>query len=152
MNGDANGFMRLALGEALAAARRGEIPVGAVIVVASTGEILAQSGNRVEELSDPSAHAEMLAMREAAARLGTPRLVGCDLYVTLEPCPMCAALAGFARLRQVCFGAYDVKGGGVEHGPRIFEQPTCHHRPRVIGGIHEQRCGRLLRAFFARRR
>ncbi len=152
MNGGANAFMRLALGEALAAARRDEVPVGAVVVVAATGEILARSGNRVEEFSDPSAHAEVLAIRAAANRLGTPRLVGCDLYVTLEPCPMCAALAGFARIREVRFGAYDVKGGGVEHGPRIFEQPTCHHRPRVVGGIHEQRCARLLSAFFATRR
>src|SRR5919197_1100655 len=100
---------------------------------------LAAAGNRVEELSDPTAHAELLAIRAAGASLGAPRLVGCDLYVTLEPCPMCAAAIAFARLRRLYFGAYDPKGGGVEHGPRIFAQPTCHHRPEVYGGIDEAR-------------
>jgi tRNA(adenine34) deaminase len=144
--------MRLALAEALAAARRGEVPVGAIVVEAATGRVLGRAGNRVEKLADPSAHAEVLAIRAAGAALGTPRLVDCDLYVTLEPCPMCAALAGFARLRRVVFGAYDPKGGGVEHSPRIFDQPTCHHRPEVVGGVHEKRSARLLRAFFAARR
>lgn len=148
----AAGFMRLAITEALAAARRGEVPVGAIIVEAATGRVLSQAGNRVEELADASAHAELLAIRAASARLRTPRLVGCDLYVTLEPCSMCAALASFARVRRIVFGAYDAKGGGVEHGPRIFDQPTCHHRPEVVGGVAERRTGRLLRAFFAARR
>jgi tRNA(Arg) A34 adenosine deaminase TadA len=106
----------------------------------------------VEELGDPTAHAEMLAVRAAAARLGSPRLSGCDLYVTLEPCPMCAAAISFARVRRLYFGAADPKGGGVEHGARIFAQSTCHHRPEVYGGLDEARAGELLRRFFAERR
>ncbi|MBF0128522.1 MAG: nucleoside deaminase [Alphaproteobacteria bacterium] len=144
--------MRRAFEEARAAALRGEVPVGAVIVDAASGAVVAAAGNRTEELSDPTAHAEMLAIRAAAAALGTPRLEGCDLYVTLEPCPMCAAAIALARLRRVYFGAYDPKGGGVDHGPRIFAQATCHHRPEVYGGIDESRCGALLKAFFASRR
>ena len=144
--------MRLALAEAQAAAARGEVPVGAVLVEAATGSVLARAGNRVEELADPTAHAELLAIRAAAAALGAPRLVGVDLYVTLEPCPMCAQAIAFARLRRVYFAAYDPKGGGVEHGPRIFGQPTCHHRPEVYGGIAETEAAALLRDFFAGRR
>jgi len=144
--------MRLALAEAAAAAARGEVPVGAVLVEAATGSVLARAGNRVEELADPTAHAELLAIRAAAAALGAPRLVGVDLYVTLEPCPMCAQAIAFARLRRVYFAAYDPKGGGVEHGPRIFDQPGCNHRPEVYGGIAEGEAAALLQDFFKRRR
>ena len=115
------------------AAERGEVPIGAVIVGPS-GEVLAEAGNRTEETSDPTAHAEMLAIRAAAARLGAPRLVDCDLYVTLEPCPMCAQAISFARIRRLYWGAADPKGGGIEHGPRIFDQPTCHHKPGALSG------------------
>ena len=144
--------MELALAEAEAATARGEVPVGAVLVDGASGEVLARAHNRVEELHDPTAHAELLAIREAARGLGLKRLTGADLYVTLEPCPMCAQAIAFARLRRVYFGAYDPKGGGVDHGPRIFEQPTCHHRPEVIGGLEESRCGALLKDFFRERR
>jgi tRNA(adenine34) deaminase len=149
---DASGLMALALAEAEGAAARGEVPVGAVVVEAGSGAVLASAGNRVEELRDPTAHAEMLALRAAAARQGAPRLTDCDLYVTLEPCPMCAAAISFARVRRLYFGAADPKGGGVEHGPRIFSQPTCHHRPEIYGGIHETRAAMLLRSFFEARR
>ena len=144
--------MDLALAEAAAAAARGEVPVGAVVVDGRTGAVLARAGNAVEETHDPTAHAEMLAIREAAAKRGTARLVDCDIYVTLEPCAMCAQAIAFARLRRLYFGAADPKGGGVEHGARIFQQPTCHHRPEVIGGVQETRAARLLRAFFEDRR
>ena len=143
-----SGFMALALAEAERAGERGEVPVGAVVVEADTGSVLASAGNRVEELRDPTAHAEMLALRAAAGRQGTPRLADCDLYVTLEPCPMCATAVSFARIRRLYFGAGDPKGGGVEHGPRIFSQPTCHHRPEVYGGIDEARAAALLKRFF----
>jgi tRNA(adenine34) deaminase len=143
--------MMLALAEAEAAGARGEVPVGAVLVD-SGGCVLAASGNRVEADRDPTAHAEMLALRAGAARLGAGRLAECDLYVTLEPCAMCAAAIGLARLRRLYFGAYDSKGGAVEHGPRLFEQPTTHHRPEIYGGIEERRAGELLRAFFRDRR
>jgi tRNA(Arg) A34 adenosine deaminase TadA len=143
--------MALALDEAAAATRRGEVPVGAVLVDAA-GEVVAAFGNRVEEDTDPTAHAEMLALRAGAARLGLKRLAGCDLYVTLEPCPMCAAAIGLARIRRLYFAAYDPKGGGVEHGPRIFDQPTCHHRPEIYGGIAEKPAAALLRDFFKIRR
>jgi tRNA(adenine34) deaminase len=147
----ADGAMAHALDEAVAAAAAGEVPVGAVLVDGA-GTIVAASGNRVERDHDPTAHAEMLVLRGAAARLEAKRLEGCDLYVTLEPCPMCAAAVGLARIRRLYFGAYDPKGGGVEHGPRIFEQPTCHHRPEVYGGIAERAAAALLRAFFKARR
>ena len=143
--------MSIAFAEAEAAAARGEVPVGAVLVDGTTGAVLAQSGNRVEELHDPTAHAELLVIRAAAAGQAT-RLPGADLYVTLEPCPMCAQAIAFARIRRLYFGAYDPKGGGVDHGPRIFEQPTCHHRPEVYGGIGETRAGALLKAFFLAKR
>ncbi|MDO8838805.1 MAG: nucleoside deaminase [Parvibaculum sp.] len=143
--------MDMAFAEAEAAAARGEVPVGAVVVDAA-GMILARAGNRTLELKDPTAHAEMLAIRAACAALGSERLIGCDLYVTLEPCPMCAAAISFARLRRLYYGAADEKGGGVDHGPRIFEHPTCHHRPDVYGGIGEMRAAALLRVFFAARR
>ncbi len=138
-----------AFAEAEAAAVRGEVPVGAVVVDSVTGEIIAACGNRTEEDADPSAHAEILAIRAAAKVRATPRLPDCDLYVTLEPCAMCAAAIGFARIRRVYFGAYDPKGGAVEHGPRWFTQPTCLHRPEIYGGIEEGRAASLLRDFFA---
>jgi len=144
--------MAVAFAEAEAAAARDEVPVGAVLVDGTTGTILAQSGNRVEELHDPTAHAELLVIRAAATGTQAKRLPGCDLYVTLEPCPMCAQAISFARIRRLYFGAFDPKGGGVEHGPRIFGQPTCHHRPEVHGGIGEVRAGELLKAFFRARR
>jgi tRNA(adenine34) deaminase len=142
--------MALALAEAKDAGARGEAPVGAILVW--DGKVIAAAGNRVEELSDPTAHAEILALREAARLLGTPRLRGGDLYVTLEPCPMCATALSFARIKRVFFGAFDPKGGGVDHGPRIFDQPTCHHRPDVFGGLSEQACAALLTGFFKERR
>jgi len=144
--------MDLALAEAEAAGVLGEVPVGAVLVDGATGSILARAGNRVEALKDPTAHAEMIVIREAAAAAGLKRLEGADLYVTLEPCAMCAAAISFARLRRLYFGAGDPKGGAVEHGPRFFNQPTCHHRPEVYGGIGERQAGELLRAFFRARR
>ncbi len=143
--------MQRALREARAAAERGEVPVGAVIV-GPDGTVLAAAGNRTETDRDPTAHAEMLAIRSAAAAIGAPRLVDCDLYVTLEPCPMCAQAISFARLRRVYYGALDPKGGGVEHGPRIFSQPTCHHRPELYGGIGEREAAELLQSFFKARR
>jgi tRNA(Arg) A34 adenosine deaminase TadA len=143
--------MDLALAEAEAAGLSGEVPIGAVVVSAA-GEVLAKAGNRTVELRDPTAHAELLAIREACARIGSERLIGCDLYVTLEPCAMCAAAISFARLRRLYFGAPDPKGGAVEHGPRFFRQPTCHHAPEIYGGIGEARASDLLKRFFAARR
>lgn len=143
--------MDRALGEARLAAERGEVPIGAVIV-GPDGTILAEAGNRTEELRDPTAHAEMLVIRAAAARLGAPRLVDCDLHVTLEPCPMCAQAISFARIRRLYWGAADPKGGGIEHGPRIFDQPTCHHKPELYPGVGESEAGELLRKFFKARR
>ncbi len=143
-------FMSKALEQAVLSAQAGEVPVGAVIV--RHGRVLAQAHNRVEAWADPTAHAEILAVRAAAQALGSPRLLECDLYVTLEPCPMCAAALSLARIRRVYFGAYDPKGGGVEHGARVFDHATCHHRPEVIGGLRERDCARLLRDFFHVRR
>ena len=143
--------MDLALVEAERARELGEVPIGAVIVGAD-GAVLVKAGNRTLALRDPTAHAELLAIREACAKLGSERLSGCDLYVTLEPCAMCAAAISFARIRRLYFGASDPKGGAVEHGPRFFTQPTCHHAPEVIGGIGETRASALLKAFFAERR
>ncbi|MDB5394270.1 MAG: cytidine and deoxycytidylate deaminase [Rhodospirillales bacterium] len=144
--------MARAFAEAEAAGKRGEVPVGAVVVDAATGMVLAAAGNRTEQDADPTAHAEMLAIRAAAQVRGQPRLPDCDLYVTLEPCAMCAAAIAFARIRRVYFGAYDPKGGAVEHGSRWFTQPTCHHQPEIYGGIDEARAGALLRGFFVERR
>jgi tRNA(adenine34) deaminase len=146
-----NGAMARALDEAASAGAAGEVPVGAVLVDGA-GTIIAAAGNRVERDHDPTAHAEMLVLRAGAARLGARRLAGCDLYVTLEPCPMCAAAIGLGHIRRLYFAAYDAKGGGVEHGPRIFDQPTCHHRPEIYGGIAEGAAGDLLRRFFQARR
>ncbi|WP_209006147.1 nucleoside deaminase [Stappia sp. 28M-7] len=144
------GFMDLALEEARAAAGRGEVPVGAVLV--RGGEVLAADGNRTLELSDPTAHAEILVMRRAAASLGSQRLPDCDLYVTLEPCPMCAAAISFARIRRLYFGASDPKGGAVENGVRFYSQATCHHAPEVYSGLAERDAADLLRGFFKDRR
>jgi tRNA(adenine34) deaminase len=143
--------MELALAEAEQARDLGEVPLGAVIVSAG-GKVLARAGNRALTLHDPTAHAELLAIRAACASLGSERLVDCDIYVTLEPCAMCAAAISFARIRRLYFGAADPKGGAVEHGPRFFQQPTCHHAPEVIGGLGETRAAALLKDFFAARR
>ena len=144
--------MERAIAEAEQAGAAGEVPVGAVLVGFGRGEVLAAGGNRVIALHDPTAHAEMLAIREGAARAGSERLGDCDLYVSLEPCPMCAQAISLARIRRLYFAAYDPKGGGVTHGPRIFDQPGCNHRPEVTGGIDEARAQALLRRFFAARR
>jgi tRNA(adenine34) deaminase len=144
--------MAIALREAEDAARRDEVPVGAVIVDSNTKEIVARAGNRVELLKDPTAHAEMQAIRKACAALGQKRLDHCDLYVTLEPCAMCATAIAHARIRRVYFGAYDPKGGAVENGPQIFNQPTCHHKPDIYGGIGESASAELLVAFFKNKR
>jgi len=139
-----------AFAEARAAAARGEVPVGAAIV--RDGTVLAAAGNRTLADRDPTAHAEMLAIRAACAVLGTERLVGCDLYVTLEPCAMCAGAISFARLRRLYYAAEDVKGGAVDNGSRFYAQPTCHHAPEVYGGIRETEAAEMLRAFFRERR
>ena len=143
--------MQLALDEARRAAAAGEVPVGAVVVDAA-GRLIAAAHNRVETDGDPTAHAEIVALREAGRQRGSGRLVDCDLYVTLEPCPMCAQAIAFARIRRLYFGAADPKGGGVEHGPRIFASSSCHHRPEVYGGIGERRAAELLQRFFGARR
>jgi tRNA(Arg) A34 adenosine deaminase TadA len=143
--------MGTALAEAKEAAARGEVPVGAAIV-ASDGRILARASNRTRELADPTAHAEMIVIREASRLLNAERLEGCDIYVTLEPCAMCAAAISFARLRRLYYGAADPKGGAVENGARFFSLPTCHHAPEVYGGIGEGEAAALLKAFFAARR
>ncbi|SDG41965.1 nucleoside deaminase [Roseospirillum parvum] len=147
-----NSFLEMAFAEAEAAAARGEVPVGAVVVAADGRSVLARAGNRVEELADPTAHAEVLALRAACQTLGRPRLEGASLYVTLEPCAMCAQAVALARVARLVFAAYDPKGGGVEHGARVFARPTCHHRPEVIGGIDERRAAALLATFFKARR
>jgi tRNA(Arg) A34 adenosine deaminase TadA len=143
--------MQAALNEAANAAGRGEVPVGAV-VVGPDGEILARAGNRTEADDDPTAHAELLALRAAAGVRGSPRLPDCDLFVTLEPCPMCAHAISLFRIRRLVFGAYDPKGGGVDHGARIFDAVSCHHRPEIIGGVRETEAATLLRDFFQRKR
>jgi len=144
--------MELALEQARAAGLRGEVPVGAVVIDGVSGETLAAAGNQCEADKDPSAHAELLALRAAAKRLGIARLTDCDLYVTLEPCPMCAQAISFFRIRRLYFAAPDPKGGGVEHGPRIFNQPSCHHKPEVYGGIRERESSEMLKAFFRNKR
>ena len=147
-----NKYMILALDLARAAAAAGEIPVGAVLVNGLTGEVVAKASNRTEADHDATAHAEMLVLKEGGKFFGTPRLVDCDLYVTLEPCPMCAAAISMARIRRLYYGAYDPKSGGIEQGPRVFSQPTCHHKPEVYGGIHEQDCSAVMKDFFKDRR
>jgi len=143
--------MEIALEEARAAAARGEVPVGAV-VIGPDGRVLARAGNRTEADHDASAHAELLALRAAAAGEKNARLAECDLYVTLEPCPMCAQAISFFRIRRLVFSAYDPKGGGVEHGARVFDASSCHHRPEIVGGVRESEAAELLRDFFAARR
>lgn len=143
-------FMALALDEAHSAAARGEVPVGAVVVRGD--KVLSQAGNRTRELSDPTAHAEMLAIRSACAALGSERLIGCDLYVTLEPCPMCAAAISAARIGRLYFGAADPKSGGVTVGARVFTHPQCHHVPEVYDGIAGAEAEALLKGFFAAKR
>lgn len=143
--------MQLALEEAIKAAARDEVPVGAVLVH-DNGDVIAVAGNKTREDSDPTAHAEMLALRAGAQKLGEARLTECTLYVTLEPCAMCAGAISHARIKRVVFGAYDPKGGAVEHGPRFFAQPTCLHRPDVVGGLDAEVCGAVLRDFFAGKR
>jgi len=142
--------MSRAFAEAEAAAARGEVPVGACIVHGN--QVIAQAGNNILAHLDPTAHAEMLAIREAATRMASERLTACDLYVTLEPCAMCAAAISFARLRRVYYAASDPKGGAVEHGPRFFSQPTCHHRPEIYGGIRASEAAAMLQRFFQQRR
>jgi tRNA(Arg) A34 adenosine deaminase TadA len=147
-----NRFMQQALLAAEAAYVRGEVPVGAVIVDSKTQEILAIAGNRTEELNDPTAHAELLALRKACQSQGSPRLPECDLYVSLEPCPMCAQALAFARIRRIYFAASDPKGGGIEHGPQIFSSSSCHHKAEIYGGIQEREAALLLKRFFQERR
>ena len=147
---DKNDPMSLAFAEARSAELRGEAPIGAALV--REGTVIASAGNRTRELSDPTAHAEMIVIREAAAKIGSERLLGCDLYVTLEPCVMCAGAISFARLRRLYYAAPDPKGGAVDNGPRFFHQPTCHHAPEVYGGLRESEAAAMLRAFFAARR
>jgi tRNA(adenine34) deaminase len=142
--------MSLAFVEARSAERRGETPIGAALIREQV--VIASAGNRTRELSDPTAHAEMLVIREAAARLGAERLIGCDLYVTLEPCAMCAGAIAFARLRRLYYAAPDPKGGAVDHGPRFFSSSACHHAPEVYGGLRESEAAAMLKAFFAARR
>ena len=142
--------MTFAFDEARAAAARGEVPVGAVVT--RDGVVLGRAGNRTLELKDPTAHAEMLALRQACEAIGSERLIGCDLHVTLEPCPMCAAAISFARIRRLYFGAADPKGGAVENGVRLYASPTCHHQPEVYGGLRESEAAELLRSFFQSRR
>lgn len=143
-------FMELAFEEAKLAASRGEVPVGAVIV--RDGEVIAANGNRTLELKDPTAHAEVLVIREAASQLNSERLPNCDLYVTLEPCPMCAATISFARVRRIYFGAEDKKSGAVENGVRYFDHATCHHSPEVYSGMMERESSALLKQFFQQKR
>ena len=143
-------FMSLALDEARAAGARGEVPVGCVIV--RDGAVVARAGNRTLADRDPTAHAEIMAIRSAAASLGSERLEGCDLYVTLEPCAMCAGAVAFAHVRRLYYGAADPKGGAVDNGVKFFASPTCHHRPEVYGGLAEAEASALLKAFFRERR
>ena len=144
--------MQHALAAARKAGEQDEVPIGAVVVDGATGNIVAMAGNCMEALGDPTAHAEMLALRAALAKTGTGRLDGHDIYVTLEPCPMCAAAISFARIRRLYFGAYDPKSGGVEHGPKVFDHATCHHKPEVVGGVEEEAAASLLKEFFREKR
>lgn len=145
-----SGFMDIALDEARKAAERGEVPVGAVVV--REGELIAAAGNRTLELKDPTAHAEVLAIRAAGAAIGSERLIGCDLYVSLEPCAMCAGAISFARIRRLYYGAADEKGGAVDHNVRFFASAGCHHAPEVYSGFGETEAAKLLKDFFGERR
>ena len=144
--------MQMALSQAQKAYDRGEVPVGASLVDGNTGQVLSITSNRVEELHDPTAHAELLAVRLATVLRGNKRLHTCDLFVTLEPCAMCAGALAHAHIRRIVFGAYDPKGGAIEHGAKLFDQPTTHHTPEIIGGVMEQQCGYILKKFFRERR
>ena len=150
MNNQNNSFMQNSIALACAGIAAGEVPIGAIIV--KDGQIIASAYNLVETNRDPTAHAEILAIRFACEIINSPRLVGCDLYVTLEPCAMCAQAISLARIRRLYFGAFDEKGGGVEHGARIFSHGACNHKPEVYGGINESECGELLREFFREKR
>ncbi len=150
MNQTSHSYISAAIAEAHTAMQRDEVPVGAVIV--HNNQVISACGNEMVKRQDPTAHAEILAIREAAQKLGAIRLSTCDLYVTLEPCPMCAHAMCLARIRRLYFGAFDPKGGGVDHGPKIFDHETCHHKIEVMGGICEQECAKLLQAFFDARR
>ncbi len=152
LTGNTPTIMQQLLKEAKDAGQLGEVPVAAAVVHAATGKLVSTASNRTETDKDPTAHAEILALRAAAQALGEPRLPECVLYVTLEPCAMCAAAISFARIRKLVFGAYDPKGGAVEHGPRFYSQPTCHHAPEVVGGVNESEAAALLRDFFKERR
>jgi len=145
-------FMKAALEEAIAAGERDEVPIGAVLVDPLSSQIVARAGNRTREMHDPSAHAEILCIRELCRKSGTLRIPGYDLYVTLEPCAMCAAAISFARLNRVIYGAPDAKGGGIDHGGKFYTQPTCHHRPEVTGGVMAEECGQILKEFFKSKR
>ncbi len=151
MSNEDDVWVEIALAQAHAAAARDEVPVGAVIIDAE-GRELARAGNRTRELNDPTAHAEVLAIRAACSKLGAERLWDCDLYVTLEPCAMCATAISFARIRRLVYGAPDAKMGGVAHGARVYEQPTCHHRPSVDSGAGSEAAAQLLRSFFKAKR
>ena len=149
---DDNTYMAAALEEARLAAKRDEVPIGAVLVDITTGEIAARNGNRTIELADPTAHAEIMVIRDAARKSGKQRIPGYDLYVTLEPCTMCAAAISFARIRRLVFGAPDPKGGGVIHGAKFFDQPTCHHKIDIASGIMAEECGQILKDYFQTKR
>jgi tRNA(adenine34) deaminase len=144
--------MHLAIEQAEIAYSHDEVPIGAIIVDAQTGEIIASAHNEMEQQSNPTAHAELLAIQRACQKRNRGRLEDCDIYITLEPCPMCAQAISFARLRRLYFGAYDPKGGGVDHGARVFNASSCHHLPEVMGGIEEQKCSQLLKNFFEKKR
>ncbi len=148
----AEDYMAIALEDARKAAARDEVPVGAVLVERESGTVIARNGNRTRAYNDPTAHAEILVIREGCEKAGTQRIPECDLYVTLEPCALCAAAISFARIGTLYYGASDPKGGGVEHGPRFFSQPTCHHRPAVKSGLHAAACGQILKEFFRSKR
>ena len=145
-------YMHIALEEARAAADRGEVPVGAALVHGPSGCVLSQAGNRTEQDNDPTAHAEIIVIKAAALKLGSPRLVDCDMYVTLEPCAMCAAAISFARIKRLYYGASDPKSGGVEYGIRFFNQATCHHAPEVYDGLDASESSNILKSFFSMRR
>ena len=147
-----NLFFDLAIKEAQLAGNRGEVPVGAVITDTQTGEVVATAGNLVEQNQDPTAHAEIVVIRAASNLIGSRNLKNCDLYVTLEPCPMCAAAISLARIRRLYFGAFDIKSGGIDHGPKIYTHQSCNHMPEVYGGINETDCGLLLKEFFIKKR
>lgn len=145
-------MMNAAMEEAIAAANRGEVPIGAVLIHAESGEIAARAGNRTRELNDPTAHAEILVIRDVCSQTGAQRIPEYDLYVTLEPCAMCTAAIAFARIRRLVYGAPDPKGGGVAHGPRFFEQPTCHHKIEITPDLNPDECGQILKDFFKDKR